>query len=232
MAAPAAGRVSAPARVERAVVLAVVAVALACGLRADSDGALPSLGVVLACVCSVTLAVLPLTGRERRLPALLAALAGSQLVVGAVLLLAARGTLARPASTAWVCCPPSPAAHGLVSSPTATGGLLLLVVQLLGAALLAGWLRGVESAIWSVAGRLADAVLPALAAVLARLITLLPGLLAAVPGLPRVREADRAPAPRNALIARTHPRRGPPLPQVFSPGRPVRLVPAALPTVS
>lgn len=202
---------SPPARRARALLLAVVAVGLAVGLRPDSDGALPGPLVLAGCVLAVALAALPLTGREHRLSALLAVLSSSQLAVTAVLLVAARGSAARPGATAWVCCPPAPAAdQGLLSSPTAHGGLLLVAAQLLVAVLLAAWLRGLESAAWASARRLLVAAL-ALLPRLAALLGLLRGApLAPVPAPTSSRPRSDAPRPRAVLLARSHPRRGPP----------------------
>lgn len=204
-----------PARRRRALALAIVAVGLAAGLRADSDGALPlgrALPVLALCVVGVGAVAFPLTGRERRLPALLAVLAASQVAVSAALLLAARGSVERPGATAWVCCAPAPGTRTASSplagllDPTARGGLALVGAQLLAAAVLAGWLRALESAVWSIARGLGVVVRPLLRV----LTTLLRPLLPSAGHAPAALALPDAEALRPALLVRTAPRRGPP----------------------
>jgi hypothetical protein len=188
-----------PARTARAVLFASAAVGLV----------------------STLIAVLarPLTGRERRLPALVAALVGLQLVLHAVFLFASTGQLAH-AGSAGLICSPSAAAGAASCLPTERGGWLLLAVQIVAAVLIAGWLRDVESAAWNLArlsGRGFSHLLGGLARVLAALVALDVAVRAALSTDSPVRWVAhrREPAAarlERALFSRSTGRRGPPSP--------------------
>jgi hypothetical protein len=215
------GTARTPARTTRAALFAVVAVALVTALRARSDGPRPDLLLLVAAAGLVALLARPLTGRERRLPALIGGLIGVQLILRSTFLLASTGHLAH-GSTGLIC---SPAAAGPSSAsclPTDRGGFALLTVQLIAAVVLAVWLRDVEAVAWSLArlfGRGLTRVTAAVRTALALLMALTSiGLAAALtparPARSRRRAAD-ASHRRLAVVSRTRGRRGPPVATPF-----------------
>jgi hypothetical protein len=209
-----------PARTARAGLFAVAAVGLVLALRARSDGPRPGVLLLLAATALITVLVRPLTGRERRLPSLVLALVGVQLVLRAAFLLASTGQLVHAGPTGLFCSPASSGAATLSCLPTERGGWLLLAVQLLAAVLLAGWLRDVEGVTWSLArlfGRGIERFTTGMASVWAALAALAAASWAAVaaaitsPVAMRLQQPISAARPwRLILFARSIGRRGPP----------------------
>jgi hypothetical protein len=207
----------APARTLRALVFAASAVTLLLLLRAKSDGAEPPLLLIGSAFVLLTVLVRPMTARERRWPVVFGVLALTQLSLHVVFLFDSTGRFSHGGSAGLVC---SPSAGSGDCLPTERGGLVLLAVQLLAAALFACSMRGAESASWQLARhglkRLATALRQPALALFSALLVLLP--VAAVCLTP---QGDSAPRPRLLLFAREHGRRGPPrgrgLPDFFAP---------------
>ena len=204
-----------PARTIRAGVFAVVAVVLLLALRARSDGAAPPLLVVIACFGLVVMLARPLTATERRWPAVFAGLVATQFVFHGVFLFASTGHFAH-AGSAGLFCSPAAAPSGTACLPTERGGVLLLSVQLIAAALFACWVRGAESASWQLArhsvGALVGLVRRLATAMLESLAAIVPdALVFAAP------QGDSPEPPRLPLLVREHGRRGPPRRLKFEP---------------
>jgi hypothetical protein len=137
-----------PARTARAGLFAAVAVGLVVVLRARSDGPRPGVILLLGAMIAITLLIRPLTGRERRMPSLLLGLVGVQLALRAGFLLASTGHLTHAGTSGLFCSPAAPGPAALSCLPTERGGWALFAVQLLAAAVFAGWLRDVEGVSW------------------------------------------------------------------------------------
>jgi len=198
----------APARTVRACTLAGLTLVLLLALRARSDGETPSLLVILGSFVLVSVLARPFTSRERSWPVVFAGLVGAQLVLHVAFLFASTGQIAHVGNAGLFC---SPASTSPVSScaPTERGGLLLLGVQLLAAALFALWARGADAVGWQLARRPWLALLRFVARVVSVLcsarINVLPHALNLV-----APQAESPRFPRSPLVAREHGRRGPP----------------------
>jgi hypothetical protein len=200
-----------PARTARAALFAAVAVALVTALRARSDGPRPGLVLLLAAGGLVALLARPLTGRERRLPALIGGLVGVQLVLRSVFLITSTGHLAH-GSTGLFCSPATTGADSCL--PTDRGGIALLAVQLLAGTAFAVWLRNIEAASWSLArlfGLGIARVIATVGAALAALTGIAPHPLRTPAVAPPTPPSSAAPGRlRLILFSRTRGRRGPP----------------------
>ena len=200
-------RCEAPARTLRAAGFAAVAVVLLLALRARSDGAEPPLLVVVLSFGLLTTLARTLTTRERSWAVVFGALVVTQLALHVAFLFASTGRLAHPGNAGLFCSPPTASGTGCL--PTERGGLLLLAVQLIAAAVFACWVRGAESASWRLArqtfGALVAAVRLFAVALLGVLIVVRPaGPILAVP------QGESPHRLRHWLLMREHGRRGPP----------------------
>jgi hypothetical protein len=197
----------------RAAVFAAVAVALLMLLRAKSDGATPSLAIVLASFAAIGAAAWAIGSRERGAFAVLAALLTTQLLLHVGYLFAATGQFAHAGGTGLFCSPASVSSDSC--APTDRGGLLLLAVQLAVALTLAVVMRGADAACWQLARR------PKLA--FAAAVRWLVALFAAVVLPARVERvlflvATWVPPrqPRRLLLSHECGRRGPPIGRAIS----------------
>ena len=200
-------RCEAPARTVRAMSFAAIAVVLLLALRARSDGAAPPVLVVVSSFGLLAALVRPLTARERSWPMVFGALIVAQLALHIGFLFASTGQSTHAGNAGLFCSPPTAASHGCL--PTERGGLLLLSVQLLVAALFACWVRGVETATW----RLARQTLRALVAAVHQIAVALLRVLIAIVPVALVFTAPQAESPATSprwLFVREHGRRGPP----------------------
>jgi hypothetical protein len=211
---PGIGTSRSPARTTRAALFAIVAVALVAALRARSDGPRPDLLILVAATVVTALVARPLTGRERRLPALVGGLVAVQLVLRSSFLLASTGHLAH-GSTGLFCSPA--AANSPSCLPTDRGGIALLAVQLIAGVAVAIWLRDVEAVTWTLArifgrgvARVTTAVWAALVALVAFIGVALTSAPAPVSPARTRRSAPDATRLRLALFSRALGRRGPP----------------------
>jgi hypothetical protein len=109
-------------------------------------------------------------------------------------------------------CSPATAPVGTACLPTERGGLLLLSVQLLAAAIFAGWVRGADSVIWRLARASLGALVTAVMRFGAALVSARIALVAVVPAaaFPLSPKENSAPRPRLSLFVRQCGRRGPP----------------------
>jgi hypothetical protein len=192
----------------RAGAFAALTVTLLLALRARSDGETPSLLVIFASFVLVAVLARPFTSRERSWLVVFLGLVATQFVLHVAFLYASTGQLVHTGSAGLFC---SPASTSTVSScvPTERGGLLLLGVQLIAAALFATWARGAESTAWQLARRPVRALVRLVAQVIAALFTALTAVLPQVTHS-CVAQAQPSRMPRLALLTREHGRRGPP----------------------
>lgn len=196
-----------PARTFRAAVFAAVAVVLLLILRARSDGAGPSLAIVVASFGLVTVLARPLTSHERGLPVIFVGLVATQLGLHVLFLFAATGQLAHPGPAGLVC---SPAATSETSClPTERGGVLLLGVQLLAALLFSWWVRGADAIGWQLARR-PDRIVRAIVDRIARVLVTAVRALVPEPIVAIAPQRKSVPMPTSPIFAVEHPRRGPP----------------------
>jgi hypothetical protein len=142
---------------------AVVTVGAALLLRADSDGTAPGWPTLVLAIATLAAVFWPMTASRRRLPAFVAAVVALQVSGHALLLFAATGHLAHSGPSGVFCCPPTPStSHGVLSMLTANAGWLLLLVQLMVAAVLALPLRLLHKAFLALGQSLASVVRAAL----------------------------------------------------------------------
>jgi hypothetical protein len=215
----------APLRTLRAAIFAAVAVILLLALRAKSDGSPPDLALILASFALLTLLLRPLTSRERSLPVVFSGLLASQLLLHVAYLFVSTGQFAHSGSAGLFCSPATPAS-GAACLPTERGGVVLLTVQLIAAALFACWIRGADSVAWQLARQSFGALLLTLhrfAGVLFK------ALVAVVPPVALSLSPRQILAPRlhSALFVHECGRRGPPAPgrsvqPSGNPGSPAR----------
>jgi hypothetical protein len=197
-----------PARVVRAVVFASVAITLLLLLRAKSDGASPSLAIVLSSFGFVAALAWTFGSRERGSLALLAALVATQLALHVGYLFVTTGQLAHPGSAGLFCSPASVSGPGC--APTDRGGVLLLGVQLTVALALALVMRGADAECWQLIRRPKVAISAAVRRVFAALTVA--ALLAPVERTISVVAACVSPRrPRRLLLSHECGRRGPPV---------------------
>jgi hypothetical protein len=140
----------APARTVRAFVFAIFAVVGLLALRATSDGPAPALLMTGASVGLIAIAARPLMARERSLPMVLGWLLAIQLLLHVTFLFVSTGRLMHAGSTG-LFCSPSSGAGSVSCAPTDRGGVTLLTIQLLSAAIAALWLRGLDRTVWMLA---------------------------------------------------------------------------------
>jgi hypothetical protein len=200
---------AAPLRTLRAAIFAAVAVILLLALRAKSDGARPDLTVIVVSFALLTLLLRPLTSRERSLPVVFGGLLASQLLLHVGYLFSSTGQFAHAGSSGLFCSPATPAS-GAACLPTERGGVVLLSVQLIAAALFACWIRGADSVAWQLARQSFGALLLSLRQFAGSLFK---ALVAVVPPVAFSLSPKQIPAPRlhSSLFARECGRRGPPV---------------------
>ena len=197
-----------PARVLRAVVFASVAITLLLLLRAKSDGASPSLAVVLSSFGIVAALAWVLGSRERGTIALLTAFVATQLLLHVGYLFAATGQLAHPGGAGLFCSPAS--VSGGACAPTNRGGALLLAVQLAVALTLALVMRGADAECWQLVRRPKLLISTAVRRLFAAFAAI--SLVEPVERLTSVVTARvSARSPRHLLMANECGRRGPPV---------------------
>ncbi len=216
--------VSAPGRVLRAGTFALASVVLVLSFRAKSDGAAPSLAVVILSVGFVAILVWPLTARERHRHTVVAGLLAIELILRSAFLFTSTGELAHSGSAGLFC---SPAARTSSTSclPTERGGLLLLAVQVIAAVIMACWLQRADATMWQFARYAVRAVTSVVAATARTLVA----AVTAIPAPAMVARPRRNPwhnpplASREVLLARKHSRRGPPCLRALAPTAPATL---------
>jgi hypothetical protein len=209
--------VPAPQPWARASVTGVLIVAMALFAHTSADGDLPPVWLITAASVVATLLARAVSGRELRLPALLAALAGGQFGLHAVFLLQATGRGQRVGLAGWLCCGGASAPTGrrlpieaVGSSPAglSQAELVLLVAHLTAAGMSAVWLRRAERQVWSAARSGAHGLRRALTVVIESLLATWRPPTEGVGSTPRRPDSFGHLAPVHVVAALT--RRGPP----------------------
>lgn len=199
----------APARTLRAFVFAIFAVVVLLALRARSDGPAPALVMTGASMALIALAARPLMARERSLPVVLGWLLATQLLLHVMFLFVSTGRLMHAGSTGLFCSPSSGGTGSISCAPTDRGGVTLLTIQLLSAAIAALWLRGLDRTVWMLARTMSRNLRGVLDGSLSRLLGAVLVVVHPAVAPVQIRHAE-VEQPHDAEVARSHGRRGPP----------------------
>jgi hypothetical protein len=198
----------APARTLRAFVFAILAVVLVLALRARSDGPGPALVMTAVSVTIIALAARPLMARERSLPVVLGWLLATQLLLHVVFLFVSTGRLMHAGSTG-LFCSPSSGNGSFGCAPTDRGGVTLLTIQLLSAAVAALWLRGLDRTVWVLARTMSRNLRGALDSSMPRLLGAVLVVVHPAVAPTQIQHAE-VEQPYDAEVVHSHGRRGPP----------------------